>query len=60
MEEEKLFTDDEKKILLDLIDKKIGGIQWVIKNKDLQERKVAFLEDKVDKLNILMDKVENI
>lgn len=54
------FNSEEIQVLLELCEKKIKGIDWVLKEKtDLKEDKKTALTKKKEMLSALVEKLEN-
>ena len=51
------LTEEEKKMIIEALQKKISGIDWVIKNKDLDENKQDYLQSKAVKLQEIVKKI---
>ena len=56
------FTKEELDLILDLCKKKLKGIDWVLKEKasELKENKKSDLEDKKNRLDSLIQKIEDM
>lgn len=51
------LSEDEKKLIIEALEKKASGIDWVLKNKKLPERKVNFLTVKHSKFLDIIERL---
>ena len=52
------LTEEQKKLVIEALEKKINGIDWVVKNKDLDEGKQDFLQNKAMKMAEIIDMIK--